>query len=287
MRRVAPVLGMALVCTACNPVATIRELLGLQEQEAAPNAEVHSAVTSEAKPTGNLAKENQELLAEMIRVIFAREDAEDQSDFEGLVQSLNQGASLEGIYRGIIMGSRYRGLESTSQGAGPTVLKAFANEMALLQESMRNPTRFDPEWARQAPRIDYPEEVTPGSKPAEVSPSPEAQPSPPGKMDRNDRFQELLRIFVGASPYTLKRILGEEALKKFDESKDDPTAIPLWYGEFAVRMARLNFDLGLDLRRKDDFEFHKRFASKMALDRVKWEVLNRVHRYLNVIKAAP
>jgi hypothetical protein len=274
---------LPLLC-ACDPVKEIRDFFGLGEKavELPPEmkAEMKSADSAgQAAAPGGLARENQELLGEMIRVVFDRDEPEDQSDFEALSRTLNQGASLEGIYRGIIMGSRYRALESNSQAAGPTVLKVFAIELSELQEGMREPTRFDPEHAREVPKIDFPEDVVPGrSKPQVVStPDPASLKRP----DKTENLRKILKIFIGASPYTLKRILGEEALRRFEEAGDDPSSIPLWYAGLAVRLSAANVDFGLELRRKPDFEFHKDFARKIAIDRVKWEVLNRYHRYLN------
>jgi len=285
--KVQILLILLLGTPACNPVDDVREFLGLKKPEAdlpqEMKAEMKSANGSDkVRGTNELAKENQELLAEMIRVSFDRDEAEDLTDFEALSRTLNQGASLEGIYRGITMGSRYRALESNAQAASPTVLKVFATEMAELQDSMRNPTHFDPKSAKEAPRIDYPEEGVPGATPAAL-PSPSPESILPQRVDKKEAFQNLIKIFIGASPYTLKRVLGEEAIKKFEESKDDPSEIPRWYADLAVRLAQTNVDFGLELRKKNDFQFHRRFAQKMAMDRVKWEVLNRYHRYLNSV----
>ncbi len=274
---------LPLLC-GCDPVKEIRDFFGMRTKPAElpseMKAEMKSADSSgQGASTGGLARENQELLAEMIRVVFDREESEDQADFEALARTLNQGASLEGIYRGLIMGSRYRALESNSQAAAPRVLKVFAIELSELQEGMREPTRFDPEQARQVPRIDFPEDVVPGGPKAQFVATPD--PASLKRPDKNENLKQILKIFIGASPYTLKRILGEEALRKFDEAGEDPSVIPLWYAGLSVRLSSSNVDFGLELRGKPDFEFHKNFARRIALDRVKWEVLNRYHRYLN------
>jgi hypothetical protein len=277
------VLFLSMALSACDPIQEIRDFFWLDAARKGPPA---GADLLEPEPSekvafkGGLARENRELLAEMIRVVFDREDSEDLADYEPLVQTLNQGASLEGVYRGIIMGSRYRALESGSQAAAPSVLKLFATEMAEVQEGMREPTRFDPERARQVPRIDYPEDVSPDATPKETVLAPPS--SPGGRIaDKSANYRGLLKIFVGASPFTLKRVLCEEALRKFEEAGGDPSAIPLWYAGLAVRLSRSHLDFGLEQRSSQDFEFHKNFAQRIAIDRVKWEVLNRYHRYLN------
>jgi hypothetical protein len=221
-----------------------------------------------------MSKQNSEILSEMFRVVFNQEAVDDKTDFSGLLQSLNQGASLEGIYRGIIAGSRYRALESKGQAASPDELKAFASEMAELQDIMRSPTEFSIVDAKKAPEIVFPD----GNIPVIASPSSQEVKK---KLDKPTRVQELVRIFIGASSFTLKRTLGEEALRKFDEDKSDPGVVAHWYAKLVVRLATSKVDFGLELRNSADFDFHFKFAQKIAIDRVKWEVLNRYHRYLN------
>jgi hypothetical protein len=221
-----------------------------------------------------LSKQNSEILSEMFRVVFNQDEVEDKTDYSGLLQSLNQGASLEGIYRGIIAGSRYRALESKSQAASPNELKAFAEEMAEIQGIMRSPTEFSIVDSKKAPEITFPD----GNIPVIASPSSQEVKK---KLDKSARVQEIVRIFIGASSFTLKRTLGEEALRKFDEDKSDPGVVAHWYAKLVVRLATSKVDFGLELRNSADFDFHFKFAQKIAIDRVKWEVLNRYHRYLN------
>jgi hypothetical protein len=224
--------------------------------------------------SASIAKENSELLAEIYRVTFNQDQVEEKTDFPGLHNSLNQGASLEGIYRGIVSGSRYRALESKSQAAGPSELKVFAEEMAELQAVMRDPTEFSPVDAKKAPEIDFPD----GTVPVGVTPRSQVVRK---KVEKAERVQEILRIFIGASLFTLKRTLCEEALRKFDEDKDDPGSLAQWYARTVVRLANTKVDFGLELRNRPDFDFHFKFAQRMARDRVKWEALNRYHRTLN------
>jgi len=221
-----------------------------------------------------LSKQNSEILSEIFRVVFNQDQVEDKTDFAGLLQSLNQGASLEGIYRGIIAGSRYRALESKAQAASPNELKAFAEEMAEIQGIMHSPTEFSIVDAKKAPEIIFPD----GNIPVIASP---ASQEVKKKLDKAARVQELIRTFIGASSFTLKRTLGEEVLRKFDEDKSDPGVVAHWYAKLVVRMATSKVDFGLELRNRADFDFHFKFAQKIAIDRVKWEVLNRYHRYLN------
>ena len=264
--------------SACNnPFPEIRAALGL-EKKTLP-LEVKEEMTSVKDPVkvsaGDMARENSELLSEMMKVVFDEKDVDSKNDFGNLVHTLNQGASLEGIYRGLTMGSKYRALETNAQAASPMELKAFAIEMAELQDSMKSPSVFSSEDAKKAPSIDYPD----GSATV-VFAKPESQEITK-KRDKADVRNELLQTFIGASGYTLKRTIGEEALKKIDEVKDDSGDLAQWYAHFVMRLADSKVDFGLEQRNKPDFDFHFKFAQRMALDRVKWEVLNRYHRYLN------
>ena len=237
-----------------------------EPQKAAPEKSPHETA-------GVLAKAHAEFLAEMLRVIFDEPDVENKNYFGELTHTLNQGASLEGIYRGIIMGSRYRAMESKAQAAPPTELKAFAIEMAEIQDVMKNPTVFEPDESKKAPSIEFPDgsEAVAGHTSQTVS----------KKREKAVVRDELLQMFIGASSFTLKRVLGDEALRKIDESKDDIGELAQWYANGVIRLCQSKIDFGLELRNKPDFDLHFKFAQKMSLDRVRWEVLNRYHRYLN------
>jgi hypothetical protein len=268
--------------TGCKAVNHALEFLGFitpVKKDRSPE-EIHdekALAGQKADPVQSaetLSKQNSEILSEMFRVVFNQDLIEDKTDFSGLLQSLNQGASLEGIYRGIIAGSRYRALESKSQAASPNELKAFAEEMSEIQGIMHSPTEFSIVDAKKAPEITFPD----GNIPVIASP---ASQEVKKKLDKVSRVQELIRIFIGASSYTLKRTLGEEALRKFDEDKSDPGGVAHWYAKLVLRLATTKVDFGLELRNRADFDFHFKFAQQIAIDRVKWEVLNRYHRYLN------
>jgi hypothetical protein len=275
-------LGLCLVSVACDPVAKINEIIAaLRHEEKNLPAEVKNEMSTAQDPAqkasaSELARANLELLSEMMKVVFDQDEVEDRSGFGGLAHGLNEGASLEGIYQGMIMGSRYRALESKSQAASPADLKLFAEEMAELQLSMKNPSVFVPEEAKKAPSIDFPD----GSNP-NIPVSKAGTQVVEKKREKAELMEDLLQTFIGASKFTLKRILGQEALKKIDEMKGDSGDLARWYAQFVLRMCEKKVDFGLDLRVKPDFDLHFKFAQRMALDRVKWEVLNRYHRYLN------
>jgi hypothetical protein len=280
-----PLLGIALVSLAAcqDPVKETKAfLVDVGILKSTPKTlptevkdEMNMVTESPKLSAGELAKENSELLSEMMKVVFDEKDIDNKGDFGNLVHTLNQGASLEGIYRGLIMGSRYRALESKSQAASPGEIKAFAVEMAELQNTMKNPSVFTSDDARKAPSIEFPD----GNPSAPIAH--EGSQEVTQKRDKKKVLDELLETFIGASGFTLKRTLGDESLKKMDEIKGDPGELANWYARFVLRMCDSKVDFGLELRNRPDFDLHFKFAQKMALDRLKWEVLNRYHRYLN------
>lgn len=268
--------------SGCDSIRDVAKLFGYQPKKTLPSEvkeEMNHATDAPGGQTaGALAKANSELLSEMLKVVFNQEKIEDKSEFGTLVHTLNQGASLEGIYHGLIMGSRYRALESSSKASSPRLLKIFAFEIVELQVSMKNPTEFEAGESKKAPTIEFPD----GNVSIPLVNVKNTQ-DVKQKKDKKVAMTEMLELFIGASPYTLKRVLADEALKKLDELKDSPGDLARWYAQFVLHMCDTKVDFGLELRNRPDFDFHFKFAQNMAPDRVKWEVLNRYHRYLNFV----
>lgn len=254
-----------------NAVESFKRLVGVGI--VAPTPAASPSVSAEVAMT----KANAELLAEMFQVTFNKKEVDDPQ-YASLVSSLNQGASLEGIYRGLVMGSQYRVLESKAKAASPDAIKFFAMEMGDLQITMKNPTLFTKDSAKQLPTIDYPDgdSATPDSYTFG-----ETKQTSDAKKTKQQLVDELLQDFIGATPYTLKRVIADEVLKKIDEMKDSRADLAQWYAGLVVHLSGAHTDFGLPQRNSDDFDFHSRFATTMSLDRVKWEVLNRYHRIIN------
>jgi hypothetical protein len=92
--------------------------------------------------------------------------------------------------------------------------------------------------------------------------------------------------YANASIFTLKRVLGDEALKVIRARIANPEDLAAWYGPWAARFARLQIDYGLPLRSNTDPAFHRKWLvdemkQPNGADYVVWEILNRVHRLLN------
>ena len=197
-------------------------------------------------PSARNAKANAELLQEVLRVVFIQ-DPKDRSQFGNLVDTLNQGASFEGLYNGFTHSTEYRKLEMAHAGASPEALKAFGEEFAWLETELPSPSE-----ASGSPNVDV--------------------------ASLSDKYS---RQFVGTSIFTLKRVLGDEALKVMTVKKEYPEKMALWYSHWVVRLAGRGVDFGIPLRNQADERFHYNWALGATEDRIKWEVLNRIHRVLN------
>lgn len=209
---------------------------------------------------------NAELLREVWVVVFRREIA-DPGFFGSYVDSMNQGASLEGIYNGFTHSSIYREFEEESKGSTPRARQVFAELMEKIQAELPEPTYFNSASALPLARAVDPEVVS-GAVP--MAPVAKRLTAP-----------EFLVIFQRASFYTLKRVLGEETLKLIRAKRQSPEGLAAWYGKWAAEQAARQIDFGLPLRNRADVAFHTGWAKSVSEDRVIWEVLNRMHRILN------
>jgi hypothetical protein len=247
-----------------------------------PAASTRKLTPSEAAAK---AKENSELLQEMLRVVFNR-DVQDRAMFGTLLDTLNQGASLEGIYNGLTHSADYRKLEVSNPGSHSDALIFFAGELAHTEALLRTPNDFAQSAAQPLALAVQPEdtgtnEITFGASP---SPSPSAQPSSAATADPqvvDGLERKYMATFADSSIFTLKRLLGDEILRLVDEKRKDPKQLQAWYGQWVVRMAGKGVDFGIPLRNQADLAFHTQWAATADPDRLKWEVLNRIHRVLN------
>lgn len=212
------------------------------------------------------AQINGQLLSELYQVVLIREPAS-KDEFGSLQNALNQGGSLEGVYNGFTHSGLYRRLEVASGTAKSETIQAFAEILAELQRDLPQPTFFDLSSTRPLAVLgEATERVQEFSGGTGVStPSAEAYAT----------------LFQKASFYTLKRVIGDEALKVVAAQRSSPEALAQWYGKWVVRMAEKKVDFGLPARNRGDEAFHREWAKTNSQDRLNWEVLNRVHRVLN------
>ncbi len=222
-------------------------------------------------------KAHAELLSEMYLVVLG--EAPSKEEFAGLIDTLEQGASLEGVYNGLAHSARYRELEMANPGAPSATLDRFVTELRELESALRKPTRFTEAYAQPLARMELETDEAPGGPGARVQVFPGKRRA--GAPQEGDARE----IFKGASVYTLKRVLGDEALKIVSEKRGDPEARAAWYGKWAAGIAHRGGDFGLAQRNLADAAFHSQWARQASEDRLIWEVLNRVHRVLNPVPA--
>ncbi len=274
-------IGMGLVLTfasGCEPLFGLAERLGIEmkwkSQSAGGKAGDPNAPTSEA---GKRAQAHAELLREVYQVVTL-EEPQDPQEFTGFLENLNQGGTLEGLYNGFTHSEVYRQREQKRVTVSDRTLPVFAKELVYLTLEQANPTIFTAEDALPLQRA-----VEPGVPEELGVPAGKSSDSKIAVIPRDiDKLAEHYeKLFARASFFTLKRVLADEAMKVFAIKASSPDALSEWYGAWASRTSKLGVNFGLELRNRGDEKFHADFAKKAAPDRVRWEVLNRVHRVLN------
>lgn len=253
---------LAFFTTSCELTPEGQRVFNWARRQISPSpiAEVSPKSTSSA-PSGELedpiankasrAEANAEILKEMVEVITLRPPA-DRSEFGNWVDSLNQGASIEGVHNGLTHSSDYRQLEQANPGASAKAVQIFAEEMAYLDQEFDLMDSAD---------------------------------SSPGEGPKSATFQkrtaEYVKAHVSSSIFTLKKTLADHALAKIQSKNEFKEKLAHWYAKWAVRLTTRKVDFGLALRNNSDEAFHYHWATKTKLDRIRWEVLNRIHRLLN------
>lgn len=248
-------------------------------------------------------KNQQELVSEMLRVTY-NESAEQISptEYRQWLGAFQQGASLEGVLRGILMSPKYQKLEAQSTPASKEMLRAFSELLSELQSRMKEPSVFT-DQSKKPMQIDYPEGENVNSekiKPSKNTSYTQTQAALKLSIEARARFYA--QFFLGASPYTLKRILNEEIFKYLDEFKvlreEDPSDLEkLRRAQFYRSLVEQSLqhegawskevDLGSTQRNNHDLEFHFQWAKNAHVDRLTWEILNRYQRCLNSFLKTP
>lgn len=224
------------------------------------------------------AKANSELFHEMFSVVFMREP-KDRSEFGNWVDTLNQGASLEGVHNGLIRADEYRKLEHNGTTASVEALKVFSEELAVLENELPTPTDFDPLSSAPSPAVGVPVPIPSPSRDTIDAPIPVPEVSPEVKIQ--NLSTKYSKLFVGSSIFVLKRILADEALRVISSKVAFREKEAFWYSKWVVHMAARKVDFGVSLRNNPDDAFHYKWAMASSTDRISWEVLNRLHRVLN------
>jgi hypothetical protein len=215
-----------------------------------------------------------EVLKEMYQVVLQKEP-QDLEEFSGYREAMVQGATFEGIYNGFTHSSNYRLLEMHHPGSGLETVRLFAEELEILERELSDKTLFHSKSALPLPVLENPAYSL--SQQAIYQGRTEAKKIYKGK----EAVDYYTRVFYMASMYTLKRVLGDEAMKVVDLKRANQNDLARWYGNWAATLAHKKIDFGLTLRNNTDAEFHYQWALSVPEDLLRWEVLNRLHRLIN------
>ncbi len=196
---------------------------------------------------------NKEILEEMVVVVLQKEPQE-WSSLSSFLEALDQGASYEEVYRGMIRSPEYQRLEQESGGASVEALKVFSALLSELEKQLPAPTPMD--TLLQAAQV---------SK----------------ETSQSTEVKDLSSAFVGVPLFTLKKIIGEEALKVIAAQSEYREKLALWYSKWAIQMAKRSVDFGFEVRNNQNEAFYYRWALAQSRDLLQWEILNRFHRLLN------
>lgn len=185
------------------------------------------------------------LVNEMQEQIYLR-PMKSKANLEGWTNIFSQGASIEGVYHGMVLSSEYTAMEN-----GHADLKAvrfFAQEMAelevgALKEKSKNSAEWEPALKRSSERY--------------------------------------VKEHAQDSIYTLKRVLGERLLSEIEKKKTEKTKLADWYASLTIRWIKLDIPFGMKQRNNSDEDFHRNWAKENSFGFLQWEVLNRAHRILN------
>lgn len=257
----------------------------------APTGGAAVSVSEEVSPETAKIRAHVELLAEVYRVTFLK-DAPDAAWLSGYADNLRQGGSIEGVYNGWVRSADYR-IRENEKGAAPAgALRAFARELAVI-ESAAHDARLFTDVDAQPARLLSPEEED-AVQEARTTPTPTATAESAfgrpldtaplaraGVTDASSLSGRYEAVFFRARLFTLKRILGDEALRLVAEKAVDPKALSTWYSAWAAQMAQRGVDFGHEKRNLAVTDFHRDWAMGASPDRIGWEVLNRLHRILN------
>ena len=258
--------------------------------------ETATNLTFEQKEQNHVPVEsNATFLEELHGVVSRTEPHGNDQKFSEFLNALDQGASFEGIYNSFVHSAEYRQIEIAKPGCSPKGLRTFSVELARVELELKEITQFD---EKSAGTLAYAVQIGPtdGSadveqdgtvsfrKTAAISATPPVQVKP----TVDGLTLRYMGLFKDSSLYTMKRILGDEALKLVEQKKTQPEVLATWYSKWASNMTVYGVDFGHPLRNKQDPTFHYRWAEDnllndrtFGIERVKWEILNRVHRLLN------
>jgi len=266
----------------------VTEVLSVKDLNAPPPVVTSEEVDGKLPP--NSVTVNQKILDEMVRVVFLREPLSSK-EFAGLLDVLNQGASFEGVYNGLVHSVEYRQLEEKGKPVLPATLSRFSEEWTLLQIEIppQERTVLSDLLALPLAPIESPQEGD-SSDTSGASDSKGAPPAPePSYASKDDERRSIQRkteeTFLRSNVLTMKRVIGSEVFKVFNTKRSDRNQLADWYAKWCSRTSELGVDFSYPQRNDSDVDFHREWAWNASTDRLQWEVLYRLHRLLNEAEA--
>ena len=287
-------MGLALLASGCgiglpgwvpSPLRhPLVRLFGFSD----PIADAAKAVSSDEidqRLPPSSAGVNLQILKEMYQVIFLREST-GPVEYGGLLNSLSQGASFEGVYNGLMVSAEYRRLEAESRPAVPKTIRLFAEELTRLQMELPRDQRTPITAELSKPQggvVELPEGGVDPSPVASVShePQPSSLPSGDSVAEAAALMDQIEGAFLETNLFTMKRVLGSEVFKVISAKKATRNVLATWFGLWSARMAERGIDFQYEQRNSTDADSYAEWAFGASTDRIQWEVLYRLHRVLN------
>jgi hypothetical protein len=227
----------------------------------------------EPSPSTNLEGHrlrNAAFIKEAYLVLLERNVTE--TEFNRWMNTLDQGASFEGIYNGIVLGEEYKAKEVGV--APPDAIRIYARIMTKLDMD----SRFDPQNFKE-------DQNKNGESNASISESTVKPPKEAEDALKKELLQKYAKQAVNKSLYQLKRECALEALKTMDIKKAYKDKLATWYGRFAAfTNHEFKVDFGISQRNQASDITHYRWALDASEDQIKWEIFNRIHRLFNSSK---
>ncbi|MBI3535796.1 MAG: hypothetical protein HY072_09970, partial [Deltaproteobacteria bacterium] len=164
------------------------------------------------------------LLKEIYFVIYQKE-LQNVQEFLDYQNILMQGASLEGVYNGFTHSSRYRQLEVKYKTTKAIVVKIFADELWNLENELSEKTVFNKTHA-----LPLPKPIDPALFSGTENVLQFEEKTPPQTQT------EYFKLFFNASVFTLKRVIGDEALKVIASKENSRENLAAWYGQWTMKL---------------------------------------------------
>jgi simple sugar transport system permease protein len=254
------------------------------DQSSPPVSRVAPVATDDLRsPVARKSRENGELLAEIIRVVFGHAP-KNPAVFADYRASLNQGASLEGILNGLVHSTAYREFETTAPRASVAARAFFVDELVRLQEGLvssgHDPIAFTDATPLPLAKIEIPTGAPDSGK----------LPETVWKYQRKTSPATYAKAFANSSTPILRRVFIEAVEARIDgfPSATSPE-FGTWYSDLAARLAGAGVDFGLPQRNLASVDYHREMFRALVKsrtagevrDRILWESLNRYLRILN------